>query len=97
MAVLMMRYLTEDGYGILNISIFDETKRGIGAMSDRGESLGDWQCTDRMLELVLLTINEFKRQLREVNFKAVIRANEQLDRLIAHRAALAESRRDTKL
>jgi hypothetical protein len=89
MVILMTRYLTEDGHGLLTLDSVREAEQEVAAIFDRREAVGDWSYPDKVIGLISTVINEYDRQLRETRLQAILRANERLGRLIAHGAAIA--------
>jgi hypothetical protein len=87
--ILMSRYLTEDGHGLLELATLGQAEHEVAAIFERGDGLDDWRYTDETIGLISMVMNEYDRQLRETRLQAVVRANERLERLIAHGAALA--------
>jgi hypothetical protein len=89
MVILMTRYLTADGHGLLTLDSVREAEQEVAAIFDRGEAVGDWSYPDKVIGLISTVINEYDRQLRETRLQEILRANERLSRLIAHGAAIA--------
>ncbi|SAL73198.1 Fis family transcriptional regulator [Caballeronia choica] len=89
MVILMTRYLTEDGHGLLALDSVCEAEQEVAAIFDRGEAVSDWSYPDKVIKLISTVINEYDRQLRETRLEAILLANERLGRLIARGAALA--------
>ena len=81
-AILLTRFLTEDGHGILDLNTLDEAEQMLTAALENGDERGDWNFPPALIDLLSAVVNEHDRQLRETRLQAVVRASERLDRLI---------------
>lgn len=80
--ILLTRYLTEDGHGLLDLPLLDEAEHMLTTALENGEDHGDWSFSPGLIDLLSATVNEHDRQLRETRLQAIVRASERLDRLI---------------
>ncbi|MDN8068997.1 MULTISPECIES: Fis family transcriptional regulator [Burkholderia cepacia complex] len=80
--ILLTRYLTEEGHGLLDLGLLDEAEQMLTTALDNGEERGDWNFQPALIDLLSLIVNEHDRQLRETRLQAIVRASERLDRLI---------------
>jgi hypothetical protein len=82
-SVLVTGFLTEAGYGCLDMAFIRQAEEDMLALLDHGERTGRWTMPGALITPVTQVINEHDRQLREVRFGALVDANRRLDLLIA--------------
>ncbi|MDR5748978.1 transcriptional regulator fis family protein [Caballeronia sp. LZ029] len=80
---LLTNYLSEAGFGSLNLRFVYRVKAELLAVLDRGKVTGDWTISKVLLEQITAVVDEHERQLREVRCMAVADATKRLERLIA--------------
>lgn len=77
--VLLTRYLTEDGYGLLSLDLLQAVEATLLDAMMEHEKTGKWSISHQLIEQLISTVNEYDRQLRETRLHAVIAASQRLD------------------
>jgi hypothetical protein len=86
--LLLARYLTEAGHGLLPLPFFYETELMLFDAMDVYMRDGVPIVSEPLLEHLVTAINEYDRQLRETRLQAVIDATRKLDAYIARIKAM---------
>jgi hypothetical protein len=77
--VLFTLFLTEAGHGLLDLSTIREAETGLARVLNDGESTGQWQFPEALIQLLKPIVNEHDRQLREVRLSEIASATKRLD------------------
>ncbi|CAB3775145.1 hypothetical protein LMG29542_08527 [Paraburkholderia humisilvae] len=89
--LLLIRYLTEAGHGLLPLPFFYETELMLFDAMEVYMRDGTPVVPGPLVERLVAAVNEYDRQLRETRLQAVIDASRKLDAYIARiKASLAE-------
>nr|WP_132459038.1 Fis family transcriptional regulator [Paraburkholderia sp. BL8N3] len=80
--VLLTSFLTEKGHGEIDLPYIRAVENDVLAILDHGESTGEWEFPQAMLDPLTAVVNEHDRQLRDVHLAAIAEATERLGRLI---------------
>lgn len=81
-AVLLTRFLTEAGHGLLNAHVLEEADKQLTTTYEHGNETGDWTCLPETIALLTRILNEHDRQLRETPLHILLDASDRLDRII---------------
>jgi hypothetical protein len=77
--VLLTRFLTEAGHGLLERAALEEGESVLVEIADRGAETEDWTCSRAAIELLVRITNEHDRQIRETRLEVLIDASNRLD------------------
>jgi hypothetical protein len=81
-AVLLTRFLTDAGHGILGMDVLDEADKLLTIVYEHGNETGNWQYPPEAISLLTRVINEHDRQLRDTPLQFLLDASDRLDRII---------------
>ena len=83
-ALLMTTYLTEAGYGTLDLTQLANIERGMNETLIAGAKTDDWRFSAPVADAMVVLINEHDRQLHEVRVGAILDATRRLQRLLVN-------------
>ncbi|MFL9954601.1 Fis family transcriptional regulator [Paraburkholderia nemoris] len=86
--VLLTRYLTEVGHGLIQPSVLDDAESALFDILNTGNETGVWTVPRPALDTLIRIVNEHDRQLRETRQQVIVDASDRLDRLIAQNERL---------
>ncbi|KDR37825.1 hypothetical protein BG61_06905 [Caballeronia glathei] len=84
--VLLVKTLSEDGFGLLPSSLLDEATQGISNVLAGGLDTDKWQFSDRLVAQVNAIVNEYDRHLQETRLQAIAAAYANADRKLVRDA-----------
>ncbi|WMY10959.1 hypothetical protein [Paraburkholderia phenoliruptrix] len=81
-AVLLTRFLTDAGHGLLEQQVLDDAEKQLTAVYDQGNATGTWHYPKETITLLTAVLNEHDRQLRDTPLQVLLDASARLDRII---------------
>lgn len=81
--VLLTRFLTEAGHGLLDLAVFDDAETALGNILKEGNEADVWTIGQPVTDILTVIVNEHDRQLRETRLQAIAEASRRFDRHFA--------------
>ncbi|WP_239499210.1 MULTISPECIES: hypothetical protein [Paraburkholderia] len=81
-AVLLGRFLTGAGHGLLDSRVPEDSDKHLTTIFEHGNEAGDWNYPPETIVLLTQVLNEHDRQLRDTPLHFLLDASDRLDRII---------------
>ncbi|MDR5777330.1 MULTISPECIES: hypothetical protein [unclassified Caballeronia] len=94
--VLLCEFPTEDGHGLLPLSLLQEARRRMARVMAAGSADETCEYARRLIDQLNEIVNEYDRQMRETRLHTIVAAFDKVDcMLVARKRSLARTRRLT--